>query len=53
MTLTTKFAVEGIAATIPLIFPVAAFSCTPAGRAPEEIDQTYGGVPPEAVRFWL
>ncbi len=35
---------------VPEITPVVAFSASPAGRLPDEIDQVYGVVPPLAVR---
>jgi hypothetical protein len=37
---------------VPEIRPVVLFRLSPAGSAPEEIDQVYGDVPPVACRAW-
>ena len=37
---------------VPEINPVVADRLSPAGRAPEEIDQVYDPVPPLACRAW-
>src|SRR5579863_1624912 len=34
----------------PEITPVVEFKVRPCGKAPDEIDQVYGGIPPVAVR---
>jgi hypothetical protein len=34
---------------VPLMTPVEEFKLSPAGRLPEDRDQVYGEVPPEAL----
>ena len=49
VTITVKFAVPTVVG-VPVMAPVDAFRVRPVGRAPTEIDQVYGAVPPLAAR---
>jgi hypothetical protein len=51
-TLAVKLEVP-VAAGVPVIVPVDELRESPAGNAPEEIDQVNAPVPPVAVIVWL
>lgn len=51
-TCTVKFVVPAPVG-VPVIAPVEELSVKPLGRAPTEIDQVNGAVPPPPARVWL